>query len=253
MTSKSIIQLNEDAIFFLRDGDHQRTTSALLTAFTYLDSVAFPQQQQQPQCADNKSLPASSRQAQTQASIKAQGRTLPPIVSYPIPESPLEALGAAHAGNDLFTYYKRALSVPTCCDAAPGDDFLASYESHCRMSAILQFNLALSHHSTGVQKNSSKDLATALQLYEGAYFTIERVKDRLRMEDVFLLLLGIFFNMTHIHCNIYNIAECHHCMDWLKIALASRECVTLREDDYLFFSTNVSLLSIQMPRLAPAA
>ena len=101
--------------------------------------------------------------------------------------------------------------------------------------------------------NHQKHLAIALQLYEGAYFTIQRVKDMFRMEDVFLLLLGIFFNMTHIHCNLFNVAECEHCMEWLKVALASRECVSLQQTDYLFFSTHVALLSMQMPHVAPAA
>ena len=230
MASKRIIQLNKDAIFFLREGDHLRTKATLLTAYAFLDGAA--------QAA-----------SQTQDSlVNTPGQTLHPLKSLGIPDSPLEQTNHnASTGNDLFTCYRRALSVQK------NDDVHTHFKSRTRMSAVLQYNLALSHHNEGIQKNSHKDLAIALQLYEGAYFTIERVKDMFRMEEVFLLLLGIFFNMTHIHCNLFNIAECEHCMEWLKVALASRECVTLQEVDYLFFSTNVSLLSIQMPRLAPAA
>ncbi|CAB9509462.1 expressed unknown protein [Seminavis robusta] len=227
MAPKTIIQLNEDAIFFLKDGDHQRTTSTLLTAFTFLDSVTT----------------MSAQHAQLDPAFGFK-RKLPPIASFEIPETPVPH--GYHVGNDLFTYYNRALSVPACM----GD---MSYESNTRLSAIIQYNLGLAYHRAGIQENSTAQLSKALQLYEGAYFTIERVKDRVHMEDVFVLLLGIFFNMTHIHCNSFNLTECNHCMDWMKIALASRECVTLREDDYLFFSTNISLLSIQMPHLAPAA
>lgn len=231
-TTKSIIQLNEDAIFFLRDGDHQRTMSTFLTAFAYLDSVKVPQQS-----FPEEQLPSAG----------CGKKKLASIASIEIPDDALDTNRVVHAGNDLFTCYNRALSVPD------GDNFTDCYESKTRMSAILQYNLALAHHRAGIEKNSSSELAMALQLYEGAYFTIERVKDRVHMEDVFLLLLGIFFNMTHIHCNFFNLTECQHCMDWMKVALASRECVSLREDDYLFFSTNVSLLSIQLPHLAPAA
>jgi hypothetical protein len=224
MVPKAIIQLNEDAIFFLKGGDHQRSTSTLLTAFAYLESVATLSS------AQHSSLSNNSR--------------LPPITSFVISENPVPQ--DFNVGNDLFTYYNRALSVPDSSQPS-------SYQSNTRMSAILQYNLGLAFHRAGIQKNSTAELAKALQLYEGAYFTIERVKDSVHMEDVFLLLLGIFFNMTHIHCNSFNITECNHCMDWMKIAMASRECVSLREDDFLFFSTNLSLLSIQMPHLAPAA
>jgi hypothetical protein len=227
MVPKAIIQLNEDAIFFLKGGDHQRSKSTLLTAFAYLESVATI--------------------SSAQHSPRSHNKRLSPITSFEIPENPVPQ--ECNAGNDLFTYYNRALSVPPAVNSSP----TSSYESNTRMSAILQFNLGLAFHRVGIQKNSTAELAQALQLYEGAYFTIERVKDSVQMEDVFLLLLGIFFNMTHIHCNSFNITECNHCMDWMKIALASRECVTLREDDYLFFSTNLSLLSIQVPHLAPAA
>lgn len=218
--------MNEDAILFLRDGDHKRTTSTLLTAFACLDSFKV---------------------SQTYFPERNCRKRLAPISSIEIPEDPMNEKAVVNAGNDLFTCYNRALMVPEM------DNFSACYESNTRMSAILQYNLALAHHCAGIEKNSATELTTALQLYEGAYFTIERVKDLVHMEDVFALLLAIFFNMTHIHCNSFNIIECEHCMDWMKVALKSRECVTLAEDDYLFFSTNISLLSIQMPRLAPAA
>jgi hypothetical protein len=228
MVLKAIIQLNEDAIFFLEGGDHESSTSTLLTAFAYLESLGMI--------------------SSAQHSSLIYNRRLPPITSFEIPENPVPH--EFNAGNDLFTYYNRALSVPPAVEMSSTS---SSYESNTRMSAILQYNLGLAFHRAGIQKNSTAELAKALQLYEGAYFTIERVKDSVHMEDVFVLLLGIFFNMTHIHCNSFNITECKHCMDWMKIALLSRECVTLREDDYLFFSTSLSLLSIQMPHLAPAA
>ena len=231
MASKSIIQLNQDAMFFLGAGDHQKTKSALLTAYACLDDAA----QQEATRSQSATITAS--------------KPLPSLESFDIPEDfSLQTSSDSSTVNDLFACYRRALNV------SQQDDVCTDFKSRTRMSAVLQYNLALSHHCAGIQSDySTKHLATALQLYEGAYFTIQRVKDMFRMEDVFLLLLGIFFNMTHIHCNLYNVAECEHCMEWLKVALASRECVTLKEADYLFFSTNVSLLAMQMPHVAPAA
>lgn len=231
MTSKSIIQLNQDAMILMGAGDHQRTKSALLTAYACLDDAA-------------------QQEAPVSESVKiTDSPPLTPLESFAIPEDlSLQTSSDSSTVNDLFACYRRALNV------SYQDDVCTHFKSRTRMSAVLQYNLALSHHSAGIRKgNSAKHLATALQLYEGAYFTIQRVKDMFQMEDVFLLLLSIFFNMTHIHCNLFNVAECEHCMDWLKVALASRECVTLKEADYLFFSTNVSLLSMQMPHVAPAA
>ena len=230
--TKSIIQLNQDAILYLRSGMHSRAKSALLTAYSCLEGAGAAQ---------------AVRNYSHHTAINTHGPLLPPVKSLQINDRSLNAANVSSSGNDLFTCYRRALSVSEL------DDAHYSFIARTRMSAVIQYNLALSHHQSGIESNNTKDLEIALQLYEGAYFTIERVKNQYRMDDVFLLLLGIFFNMTHIHCNMFNVAECEHCLEWLKVALSSRECVTLEEGDYLFFSTNVSLLSIQMPRLAPAA
>lgn len=234
--SRDAMELNENAIAFLQAGDHQKTIDALVDAVSRLEALTLQDVYQQ------------SQSDQTNSSSKKQIRDLSRIESIAIPED--RTGESSESNNNVFPYYSRALFVHANFE---DKDQFGTARVHMRISSILLYNIALLRHHEALRHNSALELINALNLYELSYFTIKRAQKQLSMEDVFVLLLGLFFNMSDIHQRLYNTVECQHCVDWLQKAMASREIITLSEDDYLFFSTNISLLSFQIPYLAPAA
>ena len=232
LASNNAIKLNDDAILFLQEGDHEKTTNALFDAVACLDALSSINQQ-----------PIQGDKLEHHQKADELPQALPRIDCVPIPE---DLADGGTEQDDVFPYFNRALSVQI-------EKGGITHETHARVSSILLYNMALSHHHEAIRRYKSSELCNALKLYELSYCTIERAKDHMRMEDVFILLLALFFNMACIHQKLFNAAECQHCVDWLQKAMASREIITLTDEEYFFFSTNISLFSFQMPHWAPAA
>ena len=150
--------------------------------------------------------------------------------------------------DNILTFYDRALVFLNYEDI----DFTTA-ENRSSLSAMLLYNLAVSHHSCGIRQGCTNELDKALRFYRLAHCVLEKVKDVVGLEVHMLILMGLLNNMGHIHANCFNMEQISRCIEWLQRAITSRHSGVLEDVDYEFFYTHLKVIPVDHLKFAPAA
>jgi len=171
--------------------------------------------------------------------------------------------------DDVFTFYNRAITIPTPApqdeDMDQDDDEVAcQLLSSCpkyrtRMQATLLYNLGITCHMEGVASGNSAAFGNALQFYGAAYQVLENASrtQGFPEDDSILLVLALFNNMGHIHSSfLVDSDKTRQCVSWIQSAFATpqvQQGLALDAEDYAFFCQYVSVPAKRQLLLSPAA
>lgn len=264
---ESILDLNNNAVSYLCQGNHSATTTTLRAAIRSLERCFQQEKTIQPRPSSIASEPPKKRRRRTSAqtisttpaAAATSFRELPskgenyyvPIRSITVSTS--DDLPATSGFNDetsLLMVYDNAFDFPSYDDGSM--DF-ATQQSKTRLAAILLYNLGLSYHREGISRGKSGDLQMALKLYREAYMVLKSAWSQSDFQEVFVLLLALLNNMACIHAAMSDSKDTHQCVDWMNRAVASRQRSILSKEDYTFFSLNLSVFRGHQLKLASAA
>lgn len=232
-----VVDLNNKAIQNLLQGNCDGSVAALTSALSSLQV-----------CHDFQSTANANAPLNLQLSMAAkllEGRTSgdAPIGSVVLDHGSLSDCSGS------FSIFNHTLTVPNVngLDSNIGNN----YE---RLQAMLLYNLGLTLHFQAMRSGRSDELQGALDLYEMAFSIVENSWQRLDVDDLMLLLMGILNNLGHIHSNLYNMERTQTCVDWLK-ALAGHPAFLkiMQRDQYAGFSMNLLVVLKQTPHCSPAA
>lgn len=142
---------------------------------------------------------------------------------------------------------------------------------HCQhvTLGVLLYNLALSHHLSGLHKGataaSQEEYLVALNLYQLALSLVETSiqshendKEQPLQEEcqnLVVLLCAIFNNMANIHSRHFRVQETRNCLECLKEIVSNPYYGTEEEEeDHFFFYLNLFVTApTQDFAIAPAA
>ena len=195
----TLADTNSSAVECLRQGKHIEAVAQLQEALATM-RMAIRDAQQETTILSTENTIAS----ETQLEIK----------SVPIVEdvcfshvarcaSEVCVEGLADTGSGAFRFFDRAFLLP---EIGNDDPWFTANQN--RVSVIILFNLALSHHSLGSRFGSSNDLELALKFYKICLSIV----DECGMEEpsspsddfVLLLLLSLFNNIGHIQASRFD-------------------------------------------------
>jgi len=260
-----ILDLNNHAVEFLRQGDHHATAFTLHEVIKSLDECfqrAEKILRRRPAtthvCGEpakkkrRRSLGSSDTSITAEKCISDADKTSEYIAIRSITVSPvatdLSVTGTSGLNDEtaVLMVYNRAFGF-SCIDATSLG--FGSRQSKTRLEAILLYNLGLSYHRQG----TSGDLKMALKFYRKAYMVLKSAWAQSDFKEVFVLLIALLNNMACIHCYFGDTKYAHQCVNWMNRAVVSRQRCTLPKDDYCFFSLNLSVFRGHQLRLASAA
>lgn len=266
---ESILDLNNNAVSYLCQGNHSATTTALRTAIRNLERCFQHEKvtQTRPTSCASEQPPKKRRRrtvTQTVSTKKSEAATSTvepqqpekncyvPIRSITVSEeaSSSDLPSNLHDETSLLMVYDNAFDFPSYDDDSV--DF-TSQQSKTRLAAILLYNLGLSYHREGLRCGKSADLNMSLKFYREAYMVLKSAWAQSDFQEVFVLLLALLNNMACIHATMSDIKDTHQCIDWMNRAIASRQRSILSKEDYTFFSLNLSVFRGHQLRLASAA
>jgi hypothetical protein len=253
-----IIDLNNSAVGFLRQGRHKQATALLLTAIADLKNLVRDQGVVCSGSSVNLSpVSESSVNMQSDASSSSssalfnndgddysslidvdQKQGTPTIISVPLWTE--ESL-AEKPDKSLIFMYAQAL-------------LLSHIGHHSRkvLIGVVLYNMALANHVRAIEKDNSVLFTVALKFYSMAVSIVRGQNDGDVKASSYWLLLALYNNMAHIYFSHVSSAKLQQCLGNIEALLVADGIEQVMDvDDYGFFLTNAMLqLSVVA---APAA
>ena len=291
--TKTILDLNNDAVSYLCQGNHTATTSTLRAAIQTLEQSFRQQDESTPcaACAGSSAVHTTKKRRRSSMGASVVTATAVPsapsttkqqgdfvaIRSITVTNAAAKSPASTHKGSisanntttvhsscssinedtSLLMVYDRAFEFPSVVEDDNKNNNMtvtSSHQSRTRLAAILLYNLGLSYHREGIRRGQSSDLSMALQCYREAYTVLKSAwANHVDFKDVFVLLIALLNNIACIHCTVSDRKETHQCISWMNRAIASRQRSILSKEDYTFFSLNLSVFRGHQMRLASAA
>jgi hypothetical protein len=146
--------------------------------------------------------------------------------------------------DNLFEFYNRAFVISS--DAPNVDKEV--YESI--ITAVVLYNMGLSCHRKAGRSGATRELHSALKLYEMSAKVIQDVP-KLSRDSVNVLVLALINNMGYIHSHFYDYTAIEQCRAFLYSLFMSSNTNDLTPEDCVFFS--YVLLRNDMSPMSPAA
>jgi hypothetical protein len=221
MNSSKVIDLNNNAVGFLRQGKHKQATDLLRTAIAglkdcFADSSESSVKMQPDDDDDNSSLMDVDQN---------QGK--PAILSVPLWT---EESFAQKQDKSLIFVYAQALVL------APID-----HRRRVLIGAVL-YNMGLANHARAIEKEKSALLMVALKFYSMAVAIVRGQNDDDVKESSYWLLLALYNNMAQIYMSYSSSEKLSQCLGNIEGLLAADRIEQVIDvDDYAFFLTNAML------------
>lgn len=261
-TAQELVELNNAATLKIRQRDHAAAKTLLHEALERLHDIyectsSQIKQDLPPVCYQapkkrSRISHSTERKVCTEKKCLDKPKTIPSNIGVLYSVRMMEQEGvyydSAVPSDSILTFYDRAFIFVNYSDI----DFQLP-ENKSNLSAMILYNLALSHHSQGIRQGSTIELGKALQFYRLAHCVLEKVKDVVGLEVHLLILMGLLNNMGHIHANCYNLEQTSRCIEWLQRAISSRHSGVLGDADYRFFYTHLKVIPVGHIEFAPAA
>lgn len=242
-------------------------------------AAAAVQEQQQQQLQQQQQIPAAQ---QEEENAKKMSSLIGIVCSVGLEDNDNEEEDLMTSASptimydNVLTLYQRAFTFLN-----PENIDLTLPINKSSMTAMILFNIGLTHHRRGIQnqnqqkKQKSKPAATAtaagkkqpstssqqqqqdimyaMKFYRLAHSVLDEVKGIVGIQHHLLLLMALLNQMGYIHATTYDIQQCIKCIEWLKRALASRHASILEPDDFTFFLEFVKIIPVDAFKFAPAA
>lgn len=173
--------------------------------------------------------------------IQEQGMPL-----YAVPIVSVNATTILHSSpHNALDVYKTAFGFPTMKSM----NFLKA-----EFSAILFYNLAISHHLAGLAlaENSAENLSQAIQYYKLAMAIFKTQSDLTFATTCFAMVLGVLTNMGHVFSHFGCVQQASACIRNMEGVLESA-VPALTEEEEDFFCSAVTFNQAQQAMPAPAA
>ena len=242
LLSSNIVDLNNQAVRFMMQGNHDGTVSMLDTALSnlkmYQDATAIDIS------GVSCHVPLHKHKQHKLKTLLDRDNSY--LCSIPLQALPSFCSCSSSTNASLFSLFHRAISLPQCARMEGNTD---------RMIAMLLYNMGLSVHIQATQTGKASELDGALQLYEMAFAVIEDAWGTFEVNDLMLLLLALFNNMGCIHSSRFDHDKTQLCLDWLKTLAANPifQAIMHRPEYAPFFMNLLVALKQQHHVCAPAA
>jgi hypothetical protein len=237
MSTRDIIDLNNDAVSSLQQGRHYEAVGLLKTAITDLMKLFVL-----PSLSSAQIISSDGRDNDGHTSpIKVdQKQDKPSMFSVPLWSE--ETCTRQQDKTSIFMY-SQALVL--------ADD------DHCKefLIGVVFYNMALVNHARAVEIEKASLLTIALNFYDMAVTITQSRDDDVGAFD-YWLLLALYNNMAHIYLSRVCSEKVRECLGGIRSLLAADKAEQAAEqvidaNDYYFFVAN-SLLQIRVD-YAPAA
>lgn len=256
-----IVELNNAAILRMRQRDHAAAAALLHEALENFKDIYERNSPDEEECESSsfyqnpRKRPRTSLEEQKEyKEIKAasdhkadQASKIGILCSVRIQESDISEQSSIPSDN-ILTFYDRTFIFLNHRDV----DFQSAVNKSS-LSAMLLYNLAVSHHSQGIRQGNTHELAMALRFYRLSHCVLEKVKDVVNLEIHLLILMALLNNMGHIHASYYNVDQTSRCIEWLQRAITSKHSGILEDVDYEFFYIHLKVIPVEHLKFAPAA
>jgi hypothetical protein len=225
------MQLNNQALVHMMEGNHNETVGALGTALTNLKMY---------QELGSAAVSSSVSQHKPLHGNEVQD------MSTRLCSIPLSSSSNSSGDYSIFTLFDRALVIPQCPEITGNTD---------RIMAMLLYNMGLCLHLQATSSGKALEMDGALQLYEMAFSVVEDAWAEFDVDDLMLLLLALFNNMGIIHSSRFENAKTRTCLDWLSTLAANPIFQSLMEKpEYTpFFMNLLVAMKQQTHTCSPAA
>jgi hypothetical protein len=201
----------------------------------------------------------ASLHATTTRPHKVAGTTTNSINPYSVLSSALSRSTAAqdhHHDASFLTLYDRAFLVDTKAAATADhnddddDDIVNADLGPCLLLAVVLYNMALLHHTSGLDQGQASYLTSARQLYQLALGIVQPLA-----HPPSLLWLALCNNVAHIDSYLVRVADMKHHLQQMSRVLQCDDWPDLDydDDDYMIFYLNAMFGEENNLVVAPAA
>ncbi|CAB9500046.1 expressed unknown protein [Seminavis robusta] len=260
----SVFDMNTRAIVCLKEGRVQECMAGLRDTLVHTRTRLMNHQQ-----PEAPAVPAPVEQQQPSTAAKAADAMeedtprLPLLSLFSVPLFTHQQLLAP--GDDLSAHcplFDRAFVLGS--DSVDPNDETWMTDAHCQnvTLGVMLYNLALSHHLTGIYKGvSTEDFRVAINLYQMALSLVESSIRRGEDEEgeecqnLVILLCAIFNNMANIHSRHLHVEQTRNCLECLKEIVSSVGTVVpcVEEDHFFFYLSLFVTAPVHDFAIAPAA
>jgi len=224
-TSKTVADLNNEAVSFLQGGNYQAAVVSLQNAMELL----YKNPTWQETIKNKENL------AECVTSLRVQ--------SLPIAALKATARGASHQIN-VFEFYRRSFYITS-------SPFQQSIIHPISNLIVVKFNMAIAYHDDGIRRNIVSHLMRAQALYEEILSLMHTYGIRGHM----LLIMAIGNNLGHIHSHLLNFQQTREALYWVRqLAIACEQHVSsIPYHEFSFFYKTVVVFNGNDLNAAPAA
>jgi hypothetical protein len=230
-----IIDLNNSAVGFLRQGRHKEANALLRTAIADLKSLVRDQGMGCSESSVNMQPYASfSSSSNYDDDVNSsfidvdQKQDAPAIISVPLWTE--ESLAEKHDKSLIFVYAQALV--------------LAHIDHHSRqvLIGVVLYNMALVNHVRAIEKDKAGLFTVALKFYSMAVSIVRGQNDCDVKASSYWLLLALYNNMAQIHLSNASSDKLHQCLGNIEALLVADSIEQVMDvDDYAFFLTNAML------------
>jgi hypothetical protein len=265
----SILDMNNKAVVSLKQGRLPECMALLRDTLISTRTSLLQHQQQQAAAGQHDGVAQRRGSSGSNAMETEDAPKLPLLSLFSIPLFTHQQLIAP--GDELSAHcplFDRAIVLGS--DSADHSAVSWMMDNHCKnvTLGVLLYNLALSHHLTGIYKGTSTDdFRVAINLYQMSLSLvessiqrdIEEQDNQEECQNLVILLCAIFNNLANIHSRFFHVTEARNCIECLREIVSSvsssdgvvSPCV---EEDHFFFYLNLFVVApVHDFAIAPAA
>lgn len=204
----------------------------VLSSFQALEKTSFSARKEPPSCSSHCPVSIRHYHPYTRRQFFTVTFEFPNRQDRISDNHSTERSGKRHGDDDgVFAFYNRVFTLSRealnldshtenyiCIGEGRQamDPHLIRLQHQNRMLVMLLYNMAVYHHTQGIERGKSSELSTALRLYELAFSLLETCYQDFAVGDQVLLLLSLYNNMGHIHSYFCNTPHAQLCVLWIQ-------------------------------------
>jgi hypothetical protein len=231
MNFGKVIELNNNAVGFLRQGEYKKATYLLRTAIAGLKNCFLEHNEEGDlsESSVNKKLDAPPSSASS-ASFNGDEMVDQKQGILGVPLWTEESFAQKHDSSLIFVYAQALVLAPI---------------NHHRtlLTGVVLYNMALANHVRAIEKGKASLLMHALKFYVMAVAIVRGQSDvDVKASSCHWLLLALYNNMAHIYMSYSSSEKMLQCLGSIEGLLAADKIEqVINVNDYAFFLINAML------------
>jgi hypothetical protein len=260
MSLTTVIGSNNKAVHLIQHGKPSEAVSYLRCALKALKIVSSmsSNDNSMPSCPTPPVLPEATIKTKPDGPTDICPSVLNASFNDPLSlqASPgLHSGSVTESGSDLFgtlgTHKMDAVPANVMNQVSPNDSGLVSvydraiviahHHDDCEVvTAVILYNMALLHHTRGIQLNQSKCILRATKFYHMALsIVMPRHHYCTSSGGYSILVLALFNNLAHAYSYTYDVDHMSACMEYMRQTLTAVHYTTEESVKYSVFTINV--------------